>query len=254
MRFVSFESPTLRWMGHPSWAWLAGKSALGVPAISRLFTISSGLLGLQGDATGFAGRAVEKAAPGVVFGSGDEATLDRVPVDVLNLLEGLGMGGDVSVIVAALPELLRLWSFEDPRGTLLEDLQESCDGCCPRLVSEEVHVLGHEDVGRDQETLLGPGVFEDLFEHVFGLGGGEERLAAVAAKRDEVELAELLEALEADRHCGWDSLPRFFGGPWLESCKVGQEGLRPTLRGEAAKDGAPREMWLGKGGLPARFG
>lgn len=98
-----------------------------------------------------------KAAPWVVFGSGDEATLDRIPVDVLNILESLGMGGDVSVIVAALPELLRLWSFEDPRGTLLEDLQESCDGCCPRLVSEEVYVLGHEDVGPRSGDLAGPG-------------------------------------------------------------------------------------------------
>ena len=52
-----------------------------------------------------AGGVVGEAAPGVVFGAGDEASLDRVAVDVADDLGAGFFAGDVAVEVAGLPEL-----------------------------------------------------------------------------------------------------------------------------------------------------
>ena len=67
---------------------------------------------------------------------------------------------------------------------------------------EEVDVLGHEDIGVEVEAVGLTGLFEDLFDEVFGFGGGEEREAVVAAEGDEVEVAGLVVALEAGGHGG----------------------------------------------------
>jgi hypothetical protein len=51
------------------------------------------------------------AAPWPVFGTFNQATFDRIAVDVFQFLDVLSMGEDVEVVVAGLPELL-LISFE----------------------------------------------------------------------------------------------------------------------------------------------
>ena len=69
------------------------------------------------------------------------------------------------------------------------------------LVGEQVDVLGHEDVGRDEEALLLAGLFEESDCCVFCFGRAEEGLALVTAEGYEVEVVGLLKALEA----GWHS-------------------------------------------------
>ena len=55
------------------------------------------------------------AAPGPVFGFEDEASGDCVLVNVMELLEPLGVREDVEVVVAGLPELFAV-AFELARS------------------------------------------------------------------------------------------------------------------------------------------
>lgn len=59
-----------------------------------------------------------EAAPCPVFGALNEAALDWIAVNVAELFDELGMGQDVEVIVAALPELLAV-TFEAFGGLCL---------------------------------------------------------------------------------------------------------------------------------------
>ena len=53
-----------------------------------------------------------EAAPAVVFGFGDEASGDRVAVDVLDLFDEFTGGEGVEVVVPVLPESLAVDSEE----------------------------------------------------------------------------------------------------------------------------------------------
>lgn len=48
-------------------------------------------------------------------------------------------------------------------------------------------VFGHEDVGVDIELVGYAGLFEDLFDGLFGVVGGEVGEAVEAAEGDEVD-------------------------------------------------------------------
>ena len=65
------------------------------------------------------------------------------------------------------------------------------------FAEEEVDVLGHEDVGVEEEVVRATSSFDDLFEDVLGLGCFEVRKTAVATEGDEVELACVLAAFKA---------------------------------------------------------
>ena len=72
--------------------------------------------GFDLNGAGFAGGVVVEAAPGVVFGFGDESPCDWVAVDVLDLFDSLFGRVHVEVVVAALPELFLVCGFEFARG------------------------------------------------------------------------------------------------------------------------------------------
>lgn len=63
-------------------------------------------------------------------------------------------------------------------------------------------VLGHEDVGVDAESVRYAGLFEDVFEDLFGVVGGEVREAVVAAEGDEGDVSGFLVTLQALGHGG----------------------------------------------------
>ena len=62
-------------------------------------------MGFDFDMSCFACEPVSVAAPWPVFGIFDEAACHRVAVDVAELLDELGLGEDVEVVIAALPEV-----------------------------------------------------------------------------------------------------------------------------------------------------
>jgi hypothetical protein len=53
----------------------------------RAFAAAVCPVGFNFDGAGFAGGVVVEAAPAVVFGVGDKASLDRIAVDVLKLFD-----------------------------------------------------------------------------------------------------------------------------------------------------------------------
>jgi hypothetical protein len=69
-----------------------------------------------------------------------------------------------------------------------------------------VNVLGHQDIGCDDEALLSARLFQEPLDGVFGLGSAQEGLPLVATEGDEVEELGLLKAFEAGRHGGARSL------------------------------------------------
>ena len=77
------------------------------------------------------------------------------------------MTANVSVVVAALPELFCVAWLEGDGGALLEDLEEGGEGVTGWFVGEEMNVLGHEDVGEDEDALLGAGLLKDALEVSF---------------------------------------------------------------------------------------
>jgi hypothetical protein len=70
-----------------------------------------GPVGFDFDLFCFACEPVAVAAPWPVFGIVDEAARYWIAVDVTELLDELGLGEDVEVVVARLPELWTL-AFE----------------------------------------------------------------------------------------------------------------------------------------------
>lgn len=68
------------------------------------------------------------------------------------------------------------------------------------LAEEEMDVFGHRNAGVEGELVGSAGAFDDSFEDVFGLGGGEVGETMVTAEGDEVELASVLATFEAQRH------------------------------------------------------
>ena len=53
-------------------------------------------------------------------------------------------------------------------------------------------MLGHENVGRDEESLLVASLFEDVLDDIFCGVGCEEGFAVVTTEVDEVEVPGML--------------------------------------------------------------
>ena len=56
------------------------------------------------------------------------------------------------------------------------------------FAEEEMDVLGHQDVGVEEEVVGAAGAFDYLFEDFFGFGGVEVGKAVVTTEGDEVEV------------------------------------------------------------------
>jgi hypothetical protein len=146
---------------------------------------AGGPVGFYFDGGGVAGGIVVEAAPTVVFGFGDEASGDRITVDVLDFFFELSGGEDVEVVVAGLPEV-SVRSFEQFGGLAFDDSEGG--GEFFWFAEEEVDVFGHQDVGVEEEVVGAAGSFDDLFEDFFGFGGVEVGKTVVTTEGDEVEM------------------------------------------------------------------
>ena len=93
--------------------------------------------------TYFAYGVVVEAAPAVVFRAFHQTSYDWVAVDVLEFFNVLLVGGDVEVVVAALPELFLNFRFQFAGGLLFEDLEEGGEGVFGGFVGEQMDVLWH---------------------------------------------------------------------------------------------------------------
>ena len=118
---------------------------------------------------------------------------------VLQLFDSLGFGEDVEVVVAGLPEVFA-GASEEFGGFALENAEGGGHASCLWFRHQEVDVLGHEDVAEDREVVADSEGFEHVFDDLFGFWGVEVGPAVVTAEGDEVEVAFVLETLEAEGH------------------------------------------------------
>jgi hypothetical protein len=100
------------------------------------------------------GEPVAITAPRPVFGLLDKAAADRVAVDVFKLFYKFGVGEDVEVVIAALPEL-RTSVLEPLRRFVFEHVQSDGESVEFGLADEKVDVFGHEDISEDVELMAG---------------------------------------------------------------------------------------------------
>jgi hypothetical protein len=143
------------------------------------------------DLAGFLEGVGSVAAPLPEVWFGDEVVCDWVSVDVAELFYALAFCVDIEVIVARFPDVF----FGSCAGeTLLEDLHADGEFRLFRFGDEKMHMVGHDDVAEDVETIFLTGFFEDAEESVFGFRGAQDWSFACAAEGEEVQVAGLLEA------------------------------------------------------------
>jgi hypothetical protein len=130
---------------------------------------------------------VVEAAPGIVFGFGDEASGDWIAVDVLDFLFEFACGEDVEVVVAGLPEVVA-FPFEKFGGLAFDDSDGGREEVVFGSAEEEMEMFGYQDAGVKEEVVGAPGSFDDLFEDLFGFEGVEMGKVVVTTEGDEVEM------------------------------------------------------------------
>lgn len=89
----------------------------------RLRSAAEGPVGFDFYGSDFSGEPVPEAAPWPVFGPLNEAALDWIAVDIAELFDEFGMGEDVEVVVAALPELFAV-AFETFGGLCFQGAED----------------------------------------------------------------------------------------------------------------------------------
>jgi hypothetical protein len=138
-----------------------------------------------------------KAAPWPVFGTFNQSGFDRVAVHVAELLDSIGFGEDIEVVVARFPNK---FIYAGSGEALLEDLNRSGELLPVGLGYKKMDVVRHEDVAEDVEEVFPAGLFKDSLEGVTGFRGFEDVGVAVATDGNEVEVAGVLAAVEAFWH------------------------------------------------------
>src|SRR5947209_2064929 len=118
-----------------------------------------------------------------------ETASDRIAVDVAKLLDALGFGVYVEVVIARLPKGALGALNRDGNLERLERFGESGD---PRLAQEKVDVLGHNDVSGDEEAVAEADGFERLLKQGACFGGAKVRSSVIAGERNEVEVSRFL--------------------------------------------------------------
>jgi hypothetical protein len=93
-------------------------------------------------------------------------------------------------------------ALEEFGGFSLDDSKGGGEGVSFGLTEKEVDVLGHENVGVEGDVVGSAGTFDEFLEDVFWFGGSQVGKAVVTTESDEMELACVLAAFEAQWH-GW---------------------------------------------------
>lgn len=171
--------------GAPEHWWLSGRK-LWVGRL--LLAVGPGPVGFDFDLSCLSCEPVAVAAPRPVCGAFNEAAFDWVAVNVAELFPEFGLGEDVEVVIAALPELFAV-GFEALGGFVFEDVESGAEEVGFGFREEQVDVFGHEDVAEDVEVVGGAEFFELVEEGGAGAVVVEEGKTAVTTEGDEVFVA-----------------------------------------------------------------
>jgi hypothetical protein len=142
-----------------------------------------------------------ETAPHPLLGTLHQPPLDRIAVQVAQLLDQLALTPHIEVIIALLPE--RAASGKRPQLTphvLLEHLNRQRQLAPLGLADQQVHVLGHDHVSAHVEPVPLPNPLQRPFEDPTRLRRSQQGSAMVATEGDEVQKARLLKPLQSPGH------------------------------------------------------
>jgi hypothetical protein len=103
------------------------------------------------------------------------------------------MIADVEVVVALLPEMLRI-TDQAPRHTLLEGFERVGERSLLWFAEQQVNVFRHDDVAVDAQMEAAPDTLEGEFEDLLWQVGGKKWTPVIATAADEVGLSGLLKS------------------------------------------------------------
>src|SRR6266849_8820899 len=143
---------------------------------------------------------------------------NRIPVHIVELLAKFLFAPNIEVIEPGLPESRQIsdtfgkreaqlpcrraasLSPQVPRDALLQHLQDNRWRVFLRLADEQMHVIRHNHVSDQQESVTFTNLAEGLDEEVSRPQGVEQRQPPIAAEREEMYMAVSVVALQTLRH------------------------------------------------------
>ena len=135
-----------------------------------------------------------KAAPLPVLRFRTQSALDRIAMEVAQLLKELFIIAYLAILGARLPEGLGI-ADQPARDARLQRFHRIGERRPLRLAEEQRNVLRHDHVTVDEPPEATPNPLQCKFEDALGQGRGQERLAMVTAEGHQVSLPGLLEPL-----------------------------------------------------------
>jgi len=139
------------------------------------------------------------AAPLPILGILHKPALHRVAVHIAQLLDTLFFCEYVEVVVTPLPE--RPFSSLHGNGKL-KSLQRACECSLQWLADKQVHVLGHDNIARDNEVIAETDSLKRPFKEFPGRRRSKVRRTVIAGEGDKVKITSLLIPYQSTRHNG----------------------------------------------------
>ena len=116
---------------------------------------------------------------------------------IAQFLDALFLTVNVEVVIARLPE----GPFRAPqRHGQFERLHYARQCAATRLAYQQVNVLGHHDIARDNEAISPPDALQRGLEKFTGLRGIQVRTPPVTTESEEMKVASLLVSHESTGH------------------------------------------------------
>src|SRR6266568_5107448 len=116
-------------------------------------------------------------------------------MDVAQFLKELRVVADVEIIVAVLPEVFG-GADQASRNSLFQRLDDDVEGLSARFAQQQMHMLGHDNVAIDAQSVASAHALECSFENIARFGRGEIFKPLMTAESDKVALPGLLDAPE----------------------------------------------------------
>ena len=114
-------------------------------------------------------------------------------MNIVQLLHKLSVISNVEVIIALLPEALRL-ADPSPRNSLLQRLQRIGQRCAVGLAQQKMDMFWHDHIAINVELVVAPHPFQCPLEGLAAGVGREQLSAVVTAEGDEMTLRTVVKA------------------------------------------------------------
>jgi hypothetical protein len=141
-----------------------------------------------------------KTTPLPIFRALGESTVNRISVDVPQLLDSFGVAPYVEVVITRLPERRSFYHTKFARGILLKHLQRDGQFAALRFTDQQVDMFRHDDIAAHEESIPMAGFFQGLEKTIAGTWSSEQRIAVLTTEGEEMETPSFLVTLETPRH------------------------------------------------------